>query len=344
MNLSNYKCLVCDQSRLQAYTTFWRCEQCGHNYPVVAGMPKLLLEENIGQRDRALRDIFYNGFLGRFYQHVMPFLALPVRPGYWGGWLAYGAIVAAILALAGHVTGFFLAHRWHPLSLLDGTALILFFGILFFLLKHRYLLYLFLVAIPVKISLSLTRFKAVESFPEVHKKLIDDLLQEKETLQVLDISTGTCNSLYRHGWMKLNAEFTGLDLSETMLRQGLQFMASQRVLVDLVLGSATELPFESGKFDVVLNYGALNGYTDPKRALEEMARVTKTGGLVLFLDEQLYPSASWVEKFYFHRVLSSHNAIHHCPVELMPASLGSVKVHQIYHFYYLCTSRKEGTP
>ena len=228
--------------------------------------------------------------------------------------------------------------------MLDGAALVLFLGILVFLLKHRYLLYLFVVAIPVKISLSLTRFKAKESFPEVHKKLIDELLLEKETLQVLDISTGTCNSLYRHGWMKLNAEFTGLDLSETMLRQGLQFMASQKVLVDLVLGSATQLPFESGTFHVVLNYGALNGYTDPKRALEEMARVTKTGGLVLFLDEQLYPGASWVEKFYFQRVLSSHNAIHHCPVELMPTSLGNVKVHQIYHFYYLCTARKEGTP
>ncbi|MEY2562656.1 MAG: hypothetical protein QOH88_849 [Verrucomicrobiota bacterium] len=342
MNLSNYKCLVCDQSRFRTYTTYWHCDQCGQNYPVVAGMPKLLLEENIGQRDRVLRDIFYNGFLGRFYQYVMPFLALPARLGYWRGWVAYGAIVAAMLALAGHVAYFFLAHRWHPISLLDATALILFAGILLFLLKHKYLLYLFLVAVPVKISLTLARFKAEESFLEVHKKLVDELLQRKETLQVLDISTGTCNSLYRHGWMKLKAEFTGLDLSETMLRQGLQFMASQKVLVDLVLGSATQLPFESERFDVVLNYGALNGYTEPRQALEEMARVTKPGGLVLFLDEQLYPGASWIEKFYFQRVLSSHNAIHHCPVELMPPSLGDVKVHQIYQFYYLCTARKEG--
>jgi ubiquinone/menaquinone biosynthesis C-methylase UbiE len=140
--------------------------------------------------------------------------------------------------------------------------------------------------------------------------------------------------------MKLNAEYTGLDLSETMLRQGLEFMAEKQVPLDLVLGDATHLPFVSDKFDVVLNYGALNGYTDPKRALEEMARVTRQAGLVLFLDEQLYPAASLVEKIYFQRVLSSHNIIHHCPVELMPASLGDIKVHQIYHFYYLCTAIK----
>ena len=341
MDLSNYKCLVCGQSPLRAFTTFWQCEHCNRRYPTVSGIPRLYLEESIGQRDRALRDAFYNGFLGRYYQYVMPFLALPVRPGYWGGWLAYGSIVTAIIALASDVIYFVLASHWRGASLLDVATLLLFLGILYFLLRHRYLLYLFLLAIPVKISLLLTRFKPKESFPEVHKKLIGDLLKENGKLQLLDISTGSCNSLYRHGWMKLNAEYTGLDLSETMLLQGLDFMARKQIPIDLVLGSAMQLPFASDRFDVVLNYGALNGYTDPKEALEEMARVTKPGGLVLFLDEQLYESASSVEKVYFNRVLSSHNAIHHCPVELMPASLGDVKVHQIYHFYYLCTCHKK---
>ena len=92
---------------------------------------------------------------------------------------------------------------------------------------------------------------------------------------------------------------------------------------------------------MVLNYGALNGYTDSKAALDEAARVTKSGGLVLFLDEQLYESASLVEKIYFQRVLSSHNVIHHCPVELIPDSLGNITVHQVYHFYYLCTCYKK---
>jgi ubiquinone/menaquinone biosynthesis C-methylase UbiE len=211
----------------------------------------------------------------------------------------------------------------------------------FFFYKHSYLFFLLLLAVPVRISLFFTRFRPAESFQEIHDKLIARFLERKEKLQVLDISTGTCNSLFRHGWMKLNAEYTGLDLSETMLLQGLDFMTKNQVPMEFVLGDATELPFAQETYDIVLNYGALNGYTDSKRALEEMARVTKSGGLVLFLDEQLYDAASFVERLYFRTVLSSHNVIHKCPVELIPDTLEQVQVHQVYHFYYLCTCLKK---
>ena len=339
MNLSKYKCVACDADGLRAYSTFWECEHCGEKFTTVNGVPRLYREKELGERDRKLRDFFYNGFLGKYYQHVMPFLALPVRPAYWNGWLAYGLIVSAFLGLLGYAGNFFFfAHR--SASMLDLVLLVVFLGSCFFLIRHRYLFYLLLLAIPVKISLLSTRFKSDESFPEVHAKLIADLMQKEGKLEVLDISTGTCNSLYRHGWMKLNANYTGLDLSETMLLRGQEFMAGKQVPMDFVLGDAARLPFASETFDVALNYGALNGYTDSGRALAEMARVTKRGGLILFFDEQLYESASWVEKLYFHRVLSSHDVIHRCPVDQIPASLGDVKVRQIYHFYYLCTSYK----
>jgi ubiquinone/menaquinone biosynthesis C-methylase UbiE len=324
-----------------SYATFWQCEHCGQKYTTTKGVPRLYIEQELGQRDRALRDFFYNGFLGKYYQHVMPFLALPVRPGYAGGWFVYGLIVALLLALLGYVGNFFFfARRWHAPTLVDAVVLLLTLGVVYFLLRQRYLLYLLLLAVPVKISLLFARFKPKESFPAVHAKLIEQLMKRKEKLDVLDISTGTCNSLYRHGWMTLNADYTGLDLSETMLLRGLEFMTRQQVPMDFALGDAARLPFASESFDVVLNYGALNGYSDSRRALEEMARVTKGGGLVLFFDEQLYESASLVEKIYFQRVLSSHDLIHRCPVELIPESLDEVTVHQIYQFYYLCTSYK----
>jgi SAM-dependent methyltransferase len=342
MNLSKYRCVACEQGGLRAYSTFWECEHCGEKFTTIKGVPRLYLEKELGERDRTLRDFFYNGFLGKYYQHVMPFLALPVRPAYWNGWLAYGLIVSALLALVGYVGNFFFfARHWSSPSPLDLVVLALFVGSLYFLLRHKYVFFLLLLAIPVKISLGLKRFKAKESFPEAHAKLIADLLQKKGRLQVLDISTGTCNSLYRHGWMKLNADYTGLDLSETMLLRGLDLMSEREVPMDFVLGDAARLPLKSETFDVVLNYGALNGYTDAGRALEEMARVAKPGGLVLFFDEQLYELASWVEKLYFHRVLSSHDVIHRCPVDQIPATLGDIRVHQIYHFYYLCVSYKK---
>jgi len=344
MDLSKYECPVCAQNRLRVSPTFWQCEGCGEKYASVKGVPKLYREVDLGQRDRALRDFFYNGFLGKYYSHVMPFLALPVRPGYWNGWLVYALITVALLGLFGYVVNFFFfTSRSGSPRLLDAAVLLLFGGVVYFLLRHRYLLYLFLLAIPVKISLLFTRFKPVEAFPAIHARHINELLKRTDRLQVLDVSTGSCNSLYRHGWMKLNADYTGIDLSETMLLQGLDFMDQQGISMDFVLGDAVRLPFAAETFDVVLNYGALNGYTDSGKALAEMTRVTKHAGLVLFLDEQLYPEASFVEKIYFQRVLSSHNVIHHCPVELMPASLDNVEVHQVYHFYYLCTAHKKIT-
>lgn len=342
MNLSKYRCVICRQSNWRTYSSLWRCEGCGHNYPCVNGIPELYVESSLGQQDKNLRDHFYNGFLGTYYQQVMPFLSLPVRPAKasWRGWLAYAVIVSSLAAIIVFLaTSFSRANMFRP-TVVQVLVLLLFLAVLYFLLRHRYLLYLIAVALPVKLSVLRNRFRPTKTFPQVHADVLEPFLQRPDRLQVLDISTGSCNSLFRHGWMKLNADYTGLDLSETMLLQGQKFMAEQEVPMDFVLGDANRLPFEPETFDIVLNYGALNGYTEPGLALEEMARVTKKGGLVFFLDEQLYEEASFVERLYFKKVLSSHNTIHRCPVELIPASLGNIQVHQVYHFYYICTCSK----
>ncbi|PYS91354.1 MAG: hypothetical protein DMF64_12310 [Acidobacteria bacterium] len=343
MNLLKYLCLNCHENQWRTYSTFWQCENCGQQYPCVKGVPRLYRESHVGAKDKALRDFFYNGLLGRYYQHIMPFLALPVRPAYKKGWLVYTLIVASLLTLIGYVVYLLvgLARGTHALSVLDIITVLIVLTVGYFFARHRYLLYLLVLAVPVKISLLFTKFRPRATFAELHANLIAQLSQRKERLQVLDISTGTCNSLFRHGWMKLDADYTGLDLSETMLLQGLDFMTAERVPMDFVLGDAVELPFSSETFDVVLNYGALNGYSDAAQALAEMARVAKPGGLVLVLDEQLYDEASAVERLYFRRVLSSHNVHHRCPVELLPPELARAEVHQVYHFYYLCLGYKQ---
>ncbi len=342
MNIANYQCLNCRQSTWQTDATLLRCESCGHKYPCVNGIPQLYVESNIGRKDRELRDYFYNGLLGTYYQYLMPFLSLPVRPARqnWKGWTTYALIVFILAAIGVRVANLLATPDSFRLSVTNIATMVVVLSVTYFFFKHPYFLFLIVLAIPVRISVLLTRFKPAQSFTEIHSQVIQELLGRPGKLQVLDISTGTCNSLYRHGWMKLNADYTGLDLSETMLLQGQAFMASEHIPMDFVLANAAQLPFRSGIFDVVLNYGAVNAFSDPRLALEEMARVARKGGLVLFLDEQLYEHASLVEKLYFTKVLSSHNVIHRCPVESMPSSLANIEVHQVYQFYYLCTSHK----
>lgn len=44
---------------------------------------------------------------------------------------------------------------------------------------------------------------------------------------------------------------------------------------------------QSETFDIVLNYGAINGMADPQAALAEMTRVCRKGGSVLFLSPDI---------------------------------------------------------
>jgi SAM-dependent methyltransferase len=342
MDLSKYQCVNCRQSGLHADLNFWRCDACGYQYATVNGVPRLYVESRLGQQDKNLRDYLYDGFLGSYYQQAMPFLSLPVRSvrTYWRGWLVYSFIVVALASLGVLLVTLASRANLRNPTVLQLSALLLSLAVLFVFFKHRYLPYLLVLALPVKISILFKRFRPVRSFAEVHADALQPFLQSKEKLQVLDVATGTCNSLYRHGWMQLNADYMGLDLSETMLLQGQKFMIENQVPMDFVLADASQLPFEPETFDIVLNYGAINGFTEPKLALEEMARVAKKGGLIFFLDEQLYEGASFVERLYFKKVLSSHNLIHRCPVESIPASLGNIQVHQVYQFYYICTCHK----
>lgn len=337
------RCIQCHQSGLLQSSTVWHCPHCSANYKCRNGIPALLNEAAVSERDLALRDKFYDSLLGKFYRKLMPFLTLPARPLSMArkDWLFYSLSLALLLCSLGLLIyfavhgGFFISPANTFLTIQSTVFLLLAAGIF---IKHPYLFYLYLLAIPTKISLLKSNFKPQPSFKQAHDTLIAQLhANTTGQLNILDISTGTGNSLYRHGWMTLPATYTGVDLSATMLAQCQQFFAGKDIPVDLVICDAISLPFNDASFDVVLNYGAVNGYGDIEKALKEMARVTKPGGLILFLDEQLYPSASFVEKAYFRLVLSSHNTIHHCPVEYLPGNVTQVQVHQIYEFYYLCT-------
>lgn len=333
-----YRCLQCDGSDWDISSTIWICRSCGKAYRCIDGIVELYLEEKVGGQDRKLRDRFYDGLFGSHYQFLMPLLILPARPIKSSRlhWVVYGLVLFASLgALAGGA-----AALSRPLAATTILCLIFPAFAAAFFLNNPYLFYLLLLAIPTKASLHRTRFRPRQTFTELHAATISKLKTSDRTLQVLDVSTGSCNSLYKHGWMDLDAQYTGIDLSTTMLRRGRTFMAENGIAVDLVLGDAMNLPFQNETFDVVLSYGAVNAITNPAHALAEMSRVAKPGAVLLFLDEQLYEGASPIERLYFNKVLSSHNVIHRCPIDQMPSDLEDIQVFQVYEFYYICVAVK----
>jgi ubiquinone/menaquinone biosynthesis C-methylase UbiE len=88
--------------------------------------------------------------------------------------------------------------------------------------------------------------------------------------RVLEVGCGTGLILRRIAQHADNA--WGVDLSPGMVR-----VAKQRGL-QVVLGSATDLPFADESFDLVCSFKVLAHVPDIGRALSEIARVTRPGG------------------------------------------------------------------
>lgn len=120
--------------------------------------------------------------------------------------------------------------------------------------------------------------KRGDNAPRGYHNLLDSLESEYvrrfgEGRDVLEVGCGTGLVLERIAKFARSAR--GIDLSPGMLEK-----ARARGL-DVVEGSATELPFADNSFDVTCSFKVLAHIRDIDRALAEMARVTRVGGVVL---------------------------------------------------------------
>ena len=96
---------------------------------------------------------------------------------------------------------------------------------------------------------------------------------------ILDLASGTgdfCALVHAHD---PRAKTVAVDLTERMLR-----LARERGVRETVCADAGSLPFPDQYFDCVfIGYG-LRNFSDLRRALDEIERVTRPGGLLVSLD------------------------------------------------------------
>ncbi len=105
---------------------------------------------------------------------------------------------------------------------------------------------------------------------DLEVELVEPLVRGRE---VLEVGCGTGLILRRLSAFAARA--VGVDLSPGMLER-----AKARGL-EVVEGSATELPFADGSFDVAVSFKTLPHVPDLRRALAEMARVVRPGGTLV---------------------------------------------------------------
>ncbi len=93
-------------------------------------------------------------------------------------------------------------------------------------------------------------------------------------MEVLDVGCGT--GFLSEGILEVTPSVWGLDITPEQLRR-----ARRKLSIPLVRGDAENLPFRAERFDAVLSSGSIEYWPDPVRALREMVRVLRPGGVAM---------------------------------------------------------------
>lgn len=125
-------------------------------------------------------------------------------------------------------------------------------------------------------------------FEPIYRRLIGIIQKEAgDTLsrggKFLDVACGTGEIMYRLAKRYPKSEFYGVDLSPEMIKKAKEKMRERKSLLFQV-GNVDAIPFKDAIFDVVLCSEAFHHFEHSQKALEEMHRVLKKGGMFLLMD------------------------------------------------------------
>jgi demethylmenaquinone methyltransferase/2-methoxy-6-polyprenyl-1,4-benzoquinol methylase len=113
-------------------------------------------------------------------------------------------------------------------------------------------------------------------------------------ISVLDVATGP-GGVALELEKRTGAVVTGIDLTEPMLRQGVDNVRrrgrSQRI--HLLLGRGEQLPFSDATFDALSFTYLLRYVADPAATISELVRVVKPGGTIANLEFAVPPNPVW---------------------------------------------------
>jgi ubiquinone/menaquinone biosynthesis C-methylase UbiE len=77
-------------------------------------------------------------------------------------------------------------------------------------------------------------------------------------------------------------EVHGLDICSGQLTQCQRYARKRDWQVELTHANTEQLPYRDQVFDAVFHFGGINFFNNVQQAVDEMARVVKPGGKVVF--------------------------------------------------------------
>ena len=141
--------------------------------------------------------------------------------------------------------------------------------------------------------------EAVLSFGQNHRwrtAMVDAVVNASPApRRVLDVATGTAGVALMLT-ERTGADVTGIDLTEQMLRGGLEHVreAGRADRIRLVNGRAEQLPFADATFDAMTFTYLLRYVADPAATVAELARVVRPGGAISSLEFHVPSPPVWL--------------------------------------------------
>ncbi len=147
-------------------------------------------------------------------------------------------------------------------------------------------------------------------FEPAYAELVDKALPEVTMienagpLKVLDagIGTGAFAAAFAARCPR-TFELTGVDVSNEMLRQAERHLLDRNLAAHLLQGDVNSLPFPDDSFDVILVAHVIEHMPEPERALAELYRVLKPGGIVIACITKRSSAGAYIQlRWRTHRV------------------------------------------
>ncbi len=150
---------------------------------------------------------------------------------------------------------------------------------------------------------------AVHAQGESLARLVE-LTKPQRAWNVLDVSTGAGHTALT--FAPHVARVVATDLTPQMLDEARKIAQARAITnVEFRPADAHALPFNDNAFDLVTNRIALHHYLNARKAMAEMARVCKRGGIVALVDNVVPPDR--LTAFYINDFEKCLNQLHTDP-------------------------------
>lgn len=129
-----------------------------------------------------------------------------------------------------------------------------------------------------------------------YRDTLDALIKSKGN-KVLECGIGT-GEFFALELAKSGKSIYGIDFSEPLLADCRERFAKNGHAAHLAIADAAEISFKDGMFDAVFAIGVMPFMKDLDHTIEEMLRVTKKGGIVMFDMMNLFHISQFINHLY----------------------------------------------